>query len=356
MRDLNQAQHASTEQLSAFLDRQADPGDEAFVADHTRTCALCTNELGDLRSVRAMLRAMPTYLPPRSFAIPVPTATATRPPPVAPAPICRLATARRSRLVPLTRSLSAVAAVLCLVLFSADAMTLGHTTVTTLSDGGGAMQITAGRPSTSVTARSAAEAEAARAAVRPGESNLDRPAGGGPVPESAKTSDSAGAVTATTTLQIEYPAAAAAKPAAPAPPAPAAAAAGTGLQRPAAVSASPAPAAAAQSAPAAAPQPKPTANVPAQATVPGTVVSVPVVVPTVAAAVAARPGREESAVAAPAPAPERGSGLPSLFGASPLRAASFFLAMVAAVLLVASLALARTGRHRGSSEAGSNGR
>jgi hypothetical protein len=97
--------HASTEQLSALLDNRAEPAELPFLADHLGTCDACQQELNGLRAVCDLLRRLPVQLPPRAFTI-------------APArPVARF-----RRLIPVTRVLSALAAVFCVVLFSADAM------------------------------------------------------------------------------------------------------------------------------------------------------------------------------------------------------------------------------------------
>ena len=124
MREVGRAEHASTEQLSAWLDGRAEPDERGFLAGHVEGCVVCSSELADLRSVRDLLRALPVYLPPRSFTIP---AEAARPP------------ARRfGRLIPLTRALGTVAAVLCVVLFSVDAMQSGYEAPAPVRDTSGA--------------------------------------------------------------------------------------------------------------------------------------------------------------------------------------------------------------------------
>jgi hypothetical protein len=97
--------HASVDQLSALLDDRAESAELPFLTDHLTACDRCTDELQGLRAVRGLLRSLPVRLPPRDFTIPVQ------------APIHRV-----SRLVPITRVLSALAAVLCVILFSVDAL------------------------------------------------------------------------------------------------------------------------------------------------------------------------------------------------------------------------------------------
>lgn len=149
MREVGRADHASTEQLSALLDDRAESDERTFLDGHVEQCVVCSNELADLRSVRELLRALPVYLPPRSFTIPIAVARPTR---------------SFRRLIPLTRALGAVAAVLCVVLFSVDAMQTGYDASGSLPDGAGAMHLT-----TRATLESAEAARSAEpgAAARP---------------------------------------------------------------------------------------------------------------------------------------------------------------------------------------------
>src|SRR5687768_3633486 len=64
--------HATTELLSAYLDRQVDVGDARFVDSHLVACAACSQQLSELDSVRRLLRALPEIQPPRSFLLPQP--------------------------------------------------------------------------------------------------------------------------------------------------------------------------------------------------------------------------------------------------------------------------------------------
>jgi hypothetical protein len=127
VREVGRADHASTEQLSALLDGRAEADERTFLAGHVERCVVCSNELADLRSVRDLLRALPIYLPPRSFAVPIKSARRAR---------------RFRRLVPITRALGAVAAMLCVVLFSVDAMQTGYGTPMSVPNGAGAMHLT----------------------------------------------------------------------------------------------------------------------------------------------------------------------------------------------------------------------
>lgn len=97
------AQHASTELLSSYLDRQVGPDEAAFVDRHLLACGHCANELAGLDSVRAMLRALPEVTPPRSFAL------------AEPAKVLRF-----PRLVVWSRAAAAVAAVFFVMFLSID--------------------------------------------------------------------------------------------------------------------------------------------------------------------------------------------------------------------------------------------
>lgn len=48
------------DQLSAYLDRELDPGEQRRVAAHLATCPLCTAQLGELQELAVGLRALPT--------------------------------------------------------------------------------------------------------------------------------------------------------------------------------------------------------------------------------------------------------------------------------------------------------
>ncbi|MFN8634817.1 MAG: hypothetical protein U0893_13250 [Chloroflexota bacterium] len=157
MHEVGGPDHATTEQLSALLDDRAETGEERFLSSHVPACVACTNELDDLRAVRDLLSRLPIHQPPRSFTIPVPAIA--RAATEAPRPI------RRFRvLVPLTRTLGALAAVLCVVLFSVDAMRLADAP-SPRSDTGAALQIAPARaPAEAAKAVPKSAAEEARAA------------------------------------------------------------------------------------------------------------------------------------------------------------------------------------------------
>jgi len=278
--------HASTEQLSALLDGRAESDELVFLAGHVEQCITCSHELGDLRTVRDLLRALPVYLPPRSFTIPV---EARRP-------------ARRfGLLIPLTRVMGTVAAVLCVVLFSVDAMQTGYEVPAAVQDSSaGSMHFTTTRSTMDADRAEDAAAKIANAPAAP--AAAAKPAAAAP-PPALPPSGQAGQ----------------ARPAEPKPAAPAAAA-------------QPAPGAPAKpQAPAAPPAPQPTSAAfapgpPAPTAVPGQVTG-----------------------SAPQPAQAQQSASPATVTSpwlSPIRLWSLAFALIAAGLLIASLVLSRISRTR----------
>ena len=67
---MTQQEHLTTGQLSAFLDKQLTPQEQAFFDAHLRSCQRCQHVLADLRATIALLRAMPEPSLPRSFTLP----------------------------------------------------------------------------------------------------------------------------------------------------------------------------------------------------------------------------------------------------------------------------------------------
>lgn len=67
---MTQQEHLTTEQLSAFLDKQLTPQEQAFFDAHLQSCQRCQHVLAELRSTKALLRAMPEPSLPRSFTLP----------------------------------------------------------------------------------------------------------------------------------------------------------------------------------------------------------------------------------------------------------------------------------------------
>ena len=77
---MTQQEHLTTEQLSAFLDKQLTPQEQAFFDAHMQSCSRCQNALGELRRTVVLLHALPQPSLPRSFTLP---AGIHRPPPYA---------------------------------------------------------------------------------------------------------------------------------------------------------------------------------------------------------------------------------------------------------------------------------
>lgn len=62
--------HLTIEQLSAWLDKQLSPEEEAVFSAHVRTCGQCQGVLADLRQTVSLLHALPQAAVPRSFVLP----------------------------------------------------------------------------------------------------------------------------------------------------------------------------------------------------------------------------------------------------------------------------------------------
>ncbi|RAQ97999.1 zf-HC2 domain-containing protein [Thermogemmatispora tikiterensis] len=62
-------EHPTLEQLSAYLDGALSAEEEAFCAAHLPHCASCRSELASLRLTRDLLRALPRATPPRAFTL-----------------------------------------------------------------------------------------------------------------------------------------------------------------------------------------------------------------------------------------------------------------------------------------------
>ncbi|HEU0002957.1 MAG TPA: zf-HC2 domain-containing protein [Ktedonobacteraceae bacterium] len=67
---MTQQEHLTTEQLSAFLDKQLTPQEQAFFDAHIQSCQRCQNALAELRRTVVLLHAMPQPQLPRSFTLP----------------------------------------------------------------------------------------------------------------------------------------------------------------------------------------------------------------------------------------------------------------------------------------------
>ena len=122
-------EHLTTEQLSAFLDKQLAPQEQAAFDAHVSTCQECQGKLADLRLTVALVHALPQEEVPRSFVLP------SRLVPVAERPLHRRAGAtpitgqRRVRAHALQRTVrvvSTLAAVLALIFIISGILPLVH--------------------------------------------------------------------------------------------------------------------------------------------------------------------------------------------------------------------------------------
>jgi len=64
-------EHLTIAQLSAYVDRELAPDEQALCDAHLRTCQLCRSALADLQLTSALLRGMPRERAPRSFVLPL---------------------------------------------------------------------------------------------------------------------------------------------------------------------------------------------------------------------------------------------------------------------------------------------
>jgi len=113
-----QDEHLTTEQLSAFLDKQLSPAERAVFDAHLASCQQCQSRLADLRLTVALVRALPQEEVPRSFVLPsrlAPVAERPTPRPATVTPVPRQRGARVSVLQRTVRTVSTLAAVLALI-------------------------------------------------------------------------------------------------------------------------------------------------------------------------------------------------------------------------------------------------
>jgi Putative zinc-finger len=139
-------QHLTTEQLSAFADRQLPLQEQAACETHLQTCATCQQALRALRQTIALLYALPQPALPRSFTL---SRTEVQPPVPARAPRSLWRRYGRSAL----RTVSTIAAVVGLVIL------LGGLLVS-LPRGGGASTSTSSGSSAVTTANAPPSSEA----------------------------------------------------------------------------------------------------------------------------------------------------------------------------------------------------
>ncbi len=113
-----QDEHLTTEQLSAFLDKQLSLAERAVFDAHLASCQQCQSRLADLRLTVALVRALPQEEVPRSFVLPsrlAPIAERPTPRPATVTPVPQQRGARVSVLQRTVRAVSTLAAVLALI-------------------------------------------------------------------------------------------------------------------------------------------------------------------------------------------------------------------------------------------------
>ncbi len=113
-----QDEHLTTEQLSAFLDKQLSPPEQAVFDAHLASCQQCQSRLADLRLTVALVRALPQEEVPRSFVLPSRLAPVAEGPTRRPATVTPVPQQRGARVYVLQRTVrvvSTLAAVLALI-------------------------------------------------------------------------------------------------------------------------------------------------------------------------------------------------------------------------------------------------
>jgi anti-sigma factor RsiW len=112
-----QNEHLTSEQLSASLDKQLSPQEQAVFDAHIASCQQCQHKLADLRLTASLLHALPEMEVPRSFMLPISVSIASDSPTSQKAPITPLPLRRPMQNSALRRSIriiSTLAAVLAL--------------------------------------------------------------------------------------------------------------------------------------------------------------------------------------------------------------------------------------------------
>lgn len=157
-----QDEHLTTEQLSAFLNKQLSPAERAVFDAHLASCQQCQSRLADLRLTVALVRALPQEEVPRSFVLPsrlAPVAERPTPRPATVTPVPRQRGARVSVLQRTVRTVSTLAAVLALIFILSGILPPIHF-------GGGEATSTAGSAAPVASNQSAASNGAATPATQ----------------------------------------------------------------------------------------------------------------------------------------------------------------------------------------------
>lgn len=108
-------EHLTTEQLSAFVDKQLSPDEQAVFDAHLSTCPQCQRKLADLRLTVGLLRALPQEEVPRSFVLPAPVQERPARRAAVVTPVARQRRVWPNALQRTIRTVSTLAAVLALI-------------------------------------------------------------------------------------------------------------------------------------------------------------------------------------------------------------------------------------------------
>ena len=108
-------EHLTTEQLSAFVDKQLSPDEQAVFDAHLSTCPQCQRKLADLRLTVGLLRALPQEEVPRSFVLPAPVQERPARRAAVVTPVARQRRVWPNALQRTVRTVSTLAAVLALI-------------------------------------------------------------------------------------------------------------------------------------------------------------------------------------------------------------------------------------------------
>lgn len=126
LRVAKQERHLTTEQLSAYLDKQVTANDVSQYDAHLNTCEQCKQLLAELRQTALLLRSLPQPALPRSFVLSESLLASTRP--AQPVPLRPLAARQQRRpgyLYNTLRAVTALAAVIGLAFLLTGVFTGG---------------------------------------------------------------------------------------------------------------------------------------------------------------------------------------------------------------------------------------
>jgi predicted anti-sigma-YlaC factor YlaD len=164
-------QHLTTEQLSAFIDKQLSVEEQSQVDEHLKQCEQCQLWLKELRQTVMLVHALPQPQLPRSFALPADIL-------VAPLPaqtehtshVTSIPRARFSRVRTTIRVVSTLAAVVGIVFLLSGFLSLSHiaaSSATATSESGSGSSASSASSSSSTSAGVSNQAPQAKQAATP---------------------------------------------------------------------------------------------------------------------------------------------------------------------------------------------